>query len=215
MAHVEGLFQNAPQTRKITELKEEIMSNCNCRYDDLIAGGATPDEAFKTVIAGIGDVSELIAQLETGKSPDSKLVEEEMKKRALRVSIAVGLFILSPTWYILFNWLRVPSELAVLMMFACIIGGVGLLIYNGMTKAAYNKADDTMVEEFKEWQSQKDQKKSLRNNISAIIWPLILILYFVISFATMRWYITWVIFIAGAMIEAIVSIIFDLRKDKK
>lgn len=142
-AHIEGLFQSAPRTKKIIELKEEIMSNCNCKYEDLIAGGATSDEAFKTVIAGIGDVSELISQLETGVSPDAHLVEE-----------------------------------------------------------------------FREWKVQKDQKNSLRSNISAILWPSILIAYFLISFLTQAWYITWVLFIAGVMIEGIISVIFDLRKDK-
>jgi len=81
-AHIEGLFQEAPKTKKIIELKEEIISNCNCKYDDLIADGSSPDEAFKSVIAGIGDVSELIAQLETGMSADAHLVEEGKKRSA-------------------------------------------------------------------------------------------------------------------------------------
>ncbi|MBN1775327.1 MAG: permease prefix domain 1-containing protein [Oscillospiraceae bacterium] len=213
-AHIEGLFQSAPRTKKIIELKEEIMSNCNCKYEDLIAGGATSDEAFKTVIAGIGDVSELISQLETGVSPDAHLVEQGKKRSALLVSLAVGLFILSPSWFIVFSWLGLSYELALFLMFVCIAGGVGLLIYNSMTKVEYNKTDETMVEEFREWKVQKDQKNSLRSNISAILWPSILIAYFLISFLTQAWYITWVLFIAGVMIEGIISVIFDLRKDK-
>jgi hypothetical protein len=214
-AHIEGLFQSAPKTKKIIELKEEIMSNCNCKYEDLVAGGATPDEAFKTVVAGIGDVSDLITQLETGISPDAHLVEQGKKRSALQVSLAIGLFILSPSFFVVFSWLKLSYELALFLMFACIATGVGLLIYNSMTKVEYNKADDTMVEEFREWKVQKDQKNSLRSNLSAILWPLLLISYFLISFTTQAWYITWVIFIAGVMIEGIISVIFDIGKEKK
>ena len=32
-----------------------------------------------------------------------------------------------------------------------IAAATGLLIYNGMTKPHYSRADDTIVEEFKEW----------------------------------------------------------------
>ncbi len=214
-AHIEGLFQDAPKTKKIIELKEELLSNCNCKYDDLIAGGASSDEAYKTVIAGIGDVTELVSQLETGVSPDAGLIERGRKKSALLVSLAVGLFILSPSVFVLFSWLRLQQELAVFLMFGCIATGVGLLIYNSMTRVQYNKADDTMVEEFREWKVQKDQKSSLKNHISAILWPLILITYFLVSFTTQAWYVTWVIFIAGVMIEGILGIIFDIRKENK
>ena len=55
--HVEGLFEGAPMTRKILDLKEELLANLNSKYDDLVAGGTSPDDAYRTVIAGIGDVS--------------------------------------------------------------------------------------------------------------------------------------------------------------
>lgn len=215
MAHVEGLFQDAPKTKKITELKEEIISNCNCKYEDLVAGGSTPDEAFKTVISGIGDVSDLISQLETGISPDTHLIEKGRKKSALLVSVAVGLFILSPSCIFVSSWLNLSNELALFLLFACVAAGVALLIYNSMTTVEYTKADETMVEEFREWKVQKSQKKTLRSNLSVVLWPLILISYFIISFKTQAWYITWVVFIAGVMIEGIISIIFDMRKDSK
>ncbi|MDD3959168.1 MAG: permease prefix domain 1-containing protein [Oscillospiraceae bacterium] len=214
-AHIEGLFQEAPKTKKIIELKEEIISNCNCKYDDLIADGSSPDEAFKSVIAGIGDVSELIAQLETGMSADAHLVEEGKKRSALMVSVSVGLFILSPMWFIFTAWIGIPEEFGLILMMIFIACGVGLLIYNSMTKVQYNKMDDTMVEEFREWKVQRDQKNGIRGYISAILWPLIAIIYFLLSFTTKAWHITWLIFVAGFMIEGIVSILFEMRKEKK
>ncbi|MBN1891981.1 MAG: hypothetical protein JW780_04305 [Clostridiales bacterium] len=132
-AHIEGLFEDAPKNRKITELKEELLSNSNCKYDDLIAGGATPDDAFKIVISGIGDVSELISQLESGVSPDAELIEKARKRSALLVSLAVGLFIISPAIYMLFSSFWRREELSALAMFTCFAAGVGLLIYNSMT----------------------------------------------------------------------------------
>lgn len=213
-AHIEGLFENAPKSNKFTELKEELLSNCNCKYDDLVAGGTPPDDAYKQVIAGIGDVSELISQLQTGQSADAELIEKGRVRSALLVSVSVGLFILSPAVYMFISYLLHRDEFAILAMFGCIAAGVGLLIYNSMTKVRYQKTDDTMIEEFREWKVQNEQSKNFRGLISSVLWPLILITYFLISFFSGAWHITWVLFIVGVLIEGIIGIIFELRKGK-
>ena len=61
--HIEGLFANAPKTSKATELKEEMILNIIERYHDLVNDGMSEEDAFRSAITGIGDVSELIAGL--------------------------------------------------------------------------------------------------------------------------------------------------------
>ena len=48
----------------------------------------------------------------------------------------------------------------------------------------------------------------------ALIWTLVLVAYFIISFNTGAWYITWVIFLIGGSIQSIVSLAYSLHKDK-
>ena len=102
--------------------------------------------------------------------------------------------------------------LAVSLMFAMIAVATGLLIYNGMTK--YKPvAQETMVNDFKQWQSGKPSDKHVKSQVSGIIWSIILILYFVISFATGAWYVTWVLFLVGIAAEQIARLCISLKKE--
>lgn len=51
----------------------------------------------------------------------------------------------------------------------------------------------------------------LRKSINGLITTLTLVLYFVISFATMAWYITWVIFPLSAAIQNVIKACFELK----
>ena len=58
--YVDALFRSAALTVRNAELKEEIMQNTLEKYDDLIADGKAPDEAYRAAVDGIGDISGLI-----------------------------------------------------------------------------------------------------------------------------------------------------------
>ncbi len=58
--HLDSLFAGAPDTEKMSEIKEEILQNTIDRYSDLIAEGKTEEEAYNTAIGGIGDLSQII-----------------------------------------------------------------------------------------------------------------------------------------------------------
>ena len=47
-----------------------------------------------------------------------------------------------------------------------------------------------------------------------IIAMFFLIVYLIVSFVTMAWHITWILWIAFAFVELIVKLIFDLKKEK-
>ncbi len=61
--HIEALFAAAPDTAKTKEVREDMIVNVIERYHDYIAQGKSPEEAYRASVAGIGDVSELIASL--------------------------------------------------------------------------------------------------------------------------------------------------------
>ena len=59
--YVERLFADAPKTRKMLELREEIFMNLKEKYNDLRENGASEEEAYEIVKSSIGDVDELIS----------------------------------------------------------------------------------------------------------------------------------------------------------
>ena len=69
-----------------------------------------------------------------------------------------------------------------------------------------------MVEDYKEWKSDAGRDKEIRKAISSIIWTVTVVVYLFVSFITMMWYITWIIFLIALCIEALVQLLFSLRK---
>jgi len=216
--HVDDLFSETAPTRKAVELKEEMIQNLSEKYCDLIAEGKTEEAAYNITIAGIGDISALLAELErdmTNKESTTFETEASRQKSALLTAIAVMMYILCVLPLIMMSVLgfRFASEIGVPVMFLMIAGATGLLIYNSMTKPKYHSSD-TMVEEFREWQSDDKDRKALRKAISSALWSIIVALYLIISFMTFAWHITWIIFILGAVIESLINILFTLKKGK-
>ena len=56
--HINGLFTEAPKTRKAMELKEEMIQNTIEKYEDLVSEGYQEADALQNVIDSIGDVIE-------------------------------------------------------------------------------------------------------------------------------------------------------------
>ncbi len=207
--YVDELFKDAPSTKKTRELKEELLLDLEEKYNDLIKDGKKESVAYNAVISGIGDIDELLNMNVSIEQDTNKL----RKKNALVVSVCVGLYILAfIVAIILDEVVNADDAITGITFFA--IGGIStcILIYNNMSKPKYLKKDDTMVEEFREWKENKNKDDAIRKSISSILWTLIVIFYFVISFATMAWYITWIIFIIGGLIEEVINLIFKIKE---
>jgi len=95
---VDELFENAPNTKRAYEIKEEFMSNLTDKYDDLIAEGKSENEAVNIAIAGVGDVDSIIKELnekENNNKNEYEKIEKQRKKSAALIAIAVALYIIS------------------------------------------------------------------------------------------------------------------------
>lgn len=70
------------------------------------------------------------------------------------------------------------------------------------------------VPKFEKTKEEEKQDKVVKQ-ITDIIGGLGVVIYFIVSFITMAWHITWVIFIIIGMIEQIVKLIFMLKEDNE
>ncbi len=218
-SHIEKLFEDAPKTRKAFELREELLVNSEERYQDLIATGVSDDDAFRHVISSIGNVNELFQGLAQVKSEDKAELEARAKKVAIIKTAAVGLYIFSVALFLSFSLFDIYSSLElstiglILMVFIDIIPTC-MLVYVANLYPKYQRKEDTIVEDFKEWKSDNKKAKSIRGAVSMIIWSATFLLYFAISFATYAWYATWIIFIAAGCVQAIAELIFRIKEMK-
>lgn len=209
-AYMDQLFSQTPPTKAAVELKEEMLQNLIEKYNDLLAEGKSPEAAYNIATASIGDISELLNQLRREENQIPRYTENQIQRSrqrsALCISIAVMLYITCIIPCIIWN------EYGVILMFIMVAAATGLLIYNGMTKLTYRKTDDTVVEEFKEWKSESDERKKTIKTINGAIGTIFLVLYFIISFSTGAWFVTWLIFPISGTVQNIVKACFDLKQ---
>ena len=221
-AHIEKLFEEAPKTRKAFELREELLGNSEERYQDLVAEGMKPEDACMLVINSIGNVSELFEGLEDAGTDYSKIQEAQYKKIVMVKTAAVGLYIFSVVQFLalglMSGYMYFPIDLTMIgfiVMLLLAIIPTCMLVYIGNMYPKYKRKDNTVVEEFKEWKSSSHKSKSVKTAVLFVAWTFILVLYFGISFATFDWYATWIIFLVGACVHAIIELLYRLKEDKQ
>jgi len=213
--HVELLFADAPKTRKANELKEELLSNLMEKYNDLLSQGFSEDEAFKKVKQSIGDIDELIRGLKENDVMDYTQIQKERKKTAFVVTVAVGLYALA-VLFLIVTVAALHKDPVVMFAITMFIGLVAtcMLIYHFMSRPKYTKADDTIVEEFKQWKSKSSHSERLYKSISSILWTITVATYLLISFLYGLWAISWIIFIISSAIDKIIKLSFQLKEEK-
>lgn len=210
--HVNQLLVNAPQTRRIDELREELISGCLDKYEDLVRSGSSEEDAFRAVIAGIGDVDELVKELTQQEQFIPGEAERNRVRRAALIGLGVALYIVALASLVLFDWIGL-DELGMVSMFT--IAGIAtfIIIFSNMAipKTTYQKKEDTLVEDLKVSMAESgnySKQAKLRSAVSSSLWSLIVVIYLFLSFITNLWYITWLIFILGATLQCVVTMVF-------
>ena len=101
---------------------------------------------------------------------------------------------------------------AVMMWNPVVVGCTFLIMIGwGVTRIVKHYMSIPKFEKTKEEEKQDKIVKQISNIIGGIGTAI----YFIVSFSTMAWHITWVIFIIIGMIEEIVRLIFMLKGDEE
>jgi fatty acid desaturase len=202
--YVDLLFAGAEDA---DDVKQEILQNTLDRYDDLINQGKSPQAAYSLAIAGIGDVSELmmpsaaeapVATLpqQTHKPQDKKLMRAVAV--AFYICCVVPILVLAPL-----GW----ETLGVCLMFVLIAAATALLILS----ASGSKRERKTPEHPENLTPQQAMRKAVKNAVSTVG----LVVYFIVSFATGAWHITWLIFPIMGAVQGIVNACMDMKETKE
>jgi uncharacterized membrane protein len=208
--YVEQIFENKPKSKKVNELKDELIANLIEKYNDLLKE-KSEDEAYNIVIASIGDIDELISDMDGDVDTNNNYVQAYQNKKAKYIAISIMLYILSIVPVIYFGEAWDNGVLGVIIMFIMIAIATGLLAYISISKPRYVKENDTLVEEFKEWNHQKKRVKTIKSTVLSAYWLFIVSIYFIISFAFTTWPYSWIIFIIGAAIHQVIKAVFEMK----
>lgn len=69
--YLESVFINLPKTDEMNQLKQDVLSNMEDRYAELIDNGVNKNEAIGTVISEFGNTDELIDELSIEQETES------------------------------------------------------------------------------------------------------------------------------------------------
>lgn len=203
--YVELLFAGA---NKCEDIKIEILQNTLDRYDDLIAQGKSPEAAYRLAISGIGDINEILnSQSEYVRKMDTteKMIGpkfDTLLNKTLR-AFAIGIYILSPIP------LFILSEINMETIGLC--GTLGLIAVATVIIILARKNQSINAEKDAQTESEKTPNELLKC-INSLIWVVSLAIYFVLSFSTQAWFITWVIFPLTGAVQGLVKACFDLKE---
>lgn len=202
--YVNLLFAGAADSE---EMRQEILQNTLDRYDDLISQGKSPEAAYQLAICGIGDINEILGNTapQNTPRPANQVRETENDTPAKKVmrAIAVALYIICALPLIVLGDLGMDT-LGLCGTLAIVAVATVLIILG--------KKQEPETEEHKKSEPVKPSKQELHKSVDDVIWAIGLAVYFVLSFATGAWYITWVLFPIIGSVQGLVKAIMDLKE---
>ncbi|MBQ9024467.1 MAG: helix-turn-helix domain-containing protein [Bacilli bacterium] len=143
-------------------------------------------------------------ELLSGKKDIIESKKEDNKKIFARnIAISVGLYILSLVFVIVSAEVFNNEILGVSLFFITIAIATTLIVYTAINYGS------------KKEKKRETKKDKTVKQVCEIIDILGVVIYFIVSFLTMAWHITWIIFLIIGLCEAIVKLIFGLSEDNK
>ena len=203
--YVNLLFAGAAECE---DVKQEILQNTLDRFDDLVNQGKSPEAAYRLAISGIGDINDILDSAPIKEAPShfdpiqeiTQETPEDIKRKKTR-AVAIAMYILCALPLIILGDLGL-NNLGLCLTLSLVACATYLMVIT-------SRKDDEEDEKHKE-----EIKHPLKESIGNIIWIAGLICYFVISFATGAWYITWLIFPIIACVRGLSDAIIDLKEAK-
>ena len=199
-------------TENCEDIRQEILQNTLDRYDDLVAQGKSPESAYRQAISGIGDINEILSGEQTfTASPRTNEPEPEADtptKKLLR-TIAIALYILCAAPLIILSEFGMDN-LGLCCTLAVVAVATVLILLGKKNGPGEDTQEHTASAQAQE--TSESPRQELRKSIKSLIWAIGLAAYFIVSFSTGAWYVTWVIFPIIGAVQGLVIACLDLTE---
>ena len=199
-------------TENCEDIRQEILQNTLDRYDDLVAQGKSPESAYRQAISGIGDISEILSGEQTfTASPRTNEPEPEADtptKKLLR-TIAIALYILCAAPLTILSEFGMDN-LGLCCSLAVVAVATVLILLGKKNGPGEDTQEHTASAQAQE--TSESPRQELRKSIKSLIWAIGLAAYFIVSFSTGAWYVTWVIFPIIGAVQGLVIACLDLTE---
>ena len=141
-------------------------------------------------------------EVEEVRIENTTTYQDYNRKKALFTPVAVMLYILSVVVIIFFSTVLRSPIVGVCVFFIVIAIATGLLIYIEMTKPLTNEKKKEKV---------LTREDRLYKRITSVLALFVLAIYLIVSFLTMAWGVTWILWIVYALLTEIIKLGFSLK----
>jgi len=205
---LEDCFSNAPKTQKAGELKEELFSNMNERFNDLIRAGVSEEKAYRKVVDNVGNIDELIRSLSESAPEYLRRLNERRRKTALFVCIAIAMYALSfmllPTMVIVMS---INPIIANMISGVIAAAATIMLIYYFMSRPKLLPPYLEVSELAGHFGPRRHKAHYSKNGaILLLVVAASTILFFVIGFMFRGWHWGWLVFLAIPVAAALIKL---------
>lgn len=144
-------------------------------------------------------------KIEPERKEEKVLTKEDVRKKSAEVvSTFIFICVLAISLFLVAIEVLKINEIIAVALFLCVCGlATARLVKHFMSVPKFEKTKEEKVE------------KEIEDTVNGILWCIITVIYFALSFTTMAWHITWIVFIIGAVITEIIKLLFMLKKEKK
>lgn len=130
--------------------------------------------------------------------------QEARRKSAEIVSSSVFIYIVATALFVVaIDFIKLEETVAVALFLCIFAWATARIIKHYMSIPKFEKNKEEKIE------------NEVMKAIIGIVWCVCFAIYFVLSFLTMAWQFTWILFIIGALSTEIVKLIFMLKAEKK
>lgn len=197
--YIDGMFRDVPKTERAENIKCEILQNLIDRYRDLKAEGKDDEEAYAVAISSAGDLSGIVADLKGEKDYSYEyekkyegLTEKQRRRERKKCRRFAAVY-----WPVVVCFYFLISFLFRFWAYSWLIFIAAVTVENLYGFGVY-----------------KTDVRRRRNSLYSAIWTGLTVVYFAVSFLTMRWDVTWLIFIMGIALNNVVGALVFHNNDE-
>lgn len=138
------------------------------------------------------------------KEPKIITKQDVREKTAKVISTSVFTYIAAVAVFLFLVCVLGVNAVAAIVVFLIMVGfATASIINNYLSRPKFDKTNDEKKEE------------TILKQVNVIIGTICTIIYFIVSFTTMAWHITWIIFIIDGVICQIVKLVFMLNQKEE
>ena len=177
-------------TAAATEACDSVTDELKSKYDTLVNDGMSELDAYRDVLKNIDEIKMMLDSLPRTEH-ELNAAEEKAKLKSLKSILGKVSSIMWLSVVILFFYISFTRGMWHITWLIFLWGSICQTVLDMVL--SYNKG--------------KPLKKVLKRGLSSIIWNITVIVYFLVSFASGRWAITWIIFLISALLQKAVGLI--------